>query len=88
MRYLHIIDAADGSRFATDGELAFVEGDFAPPGQRDLQLTVDPAAEADLTGRAEGQRGRSLLFLAEADELLDVLGRVPRALRPVGEDQH
>ena len=32
MRYLHLIDAADGSRFADDGEIAFVDGDFAPPG--------------------------------------------------------
>jgi hypothetical protein len=31
MRYLHVISAADGSHFADDGELAFDEGDFAPP---------------------------------------------------------
>ncbi|MCU0311017.1 MAG: hypothetical protein MUE36_08745 [Acidimicrobiales bacterium] len=32
MRYLHLVDAADGSAFAPDGELDFDQGDFAPPG--------------------------------------------------------
>ncbi len=68
-------------------DVADPPGDDTSPLQGDLQLAVDPAAEADLAGRAQGPGGGPLLALAEGDEGIGVLGRVPRALRPVGEDQ-
>src|SRR5207245_3684404 len=53
------------------------------------ELAVDSAQEVDLAGAAAAydHRRGPLLLLANSDELVDGLARVPRALRPVGQDE-